>query len=47
MNRRELLKMIAAATGRAMIGGEFLLTGCKSESNTTPLAFTEENIAFL
>jgi hypothetical protein len=47
MNRRELLKMIAAATGAAMIGGEFLLTGCKSESNTTPLAFSDANIAFL
>lgn len=47
MNRRELLKMIAAATGGAMIGGEFLLTGCKSESKSAPLAFTEENIAFL
>ena len=47
MNRRELLKMIAAATGAAMIGGEFLLTGCKSTDNSTPVAFTEENIAFL
>jgi hypothetical protein len=47
MNRRELLKMIAAATGGAMIGGEFFLTGCKSESNSAPVAFTEENIAFL
>jgi hypothetical protein len=45
MNRRELLKMIAAATGGVMIGGEFLLSGCKS--NTTPVAFTEDNIAFL
>src|SRR3954464_11470900 len=47
MNRRELLKMIAAATGAAMIGGEFLLTGCKSETKNAPVAFTEENIAFL
>ncbi len=47
MNRRELLKMIAAATGAAMIGGEFLLTGCKSESNSAPVVFTAENIAFL
>lgn len=46
MNRRELLKMIAAATGSAMIGGEFFLTGCKSNS-TANVAFTEENIAFL
>jgi hypothetical protein len=47
MNRRELLKMIAAATGGAMIGGEFLMTGCKSEPKSAPVAFTEENIAFL
>ena len=48
MNRRELLKLIAAATGGMVIGGEFLLSGCNNpESNTTPLAFTEENIAFL
>jgi len=39
--------MIAAATGGAMIGGEFLLTGCKSEPKSAPVAFTEENIAFL
>jgi Gluconate 2-dehydrogenase subunit 3 len=47
MNRRELLKMIAAATGGVVIGGEFLLSGCKSGSNSAPVAFTEENIAFL
>src|SRR5215213_3903971 len=47
MNRRELLKMIAAATGGAMIGGEFFLTGCKSETKSAPVAFTDENIAFL
>jgi len=46
MNRRELLKLIAAATGGVVIGGEFLLSGCKNpESNT--LVFTQENIAFL
>jgi hypothetical protein len=47
MNRRELLKMIAAATGSVMIGGEFLLSGCKANSDSAPVAFTEENIAFL
>ena len=48
MNRRELLKLIVAATGGAVIGGEFLLSGCNNpESSTTPLEFTEENIAFL
>ena len=46
MNRRELLKLIAAATGGVVIGGEFLLSGCKNpESNA--LEFTEANIAFL
>jgi hypothetical protein len=47
MNRRELLKMVAAATGSVMIGGEFLLSGCKANSDAAPIAFTEENIAFL
>lgn len=47
MNRRELLKMIAAATGSVMIGGEFLLSGCKGNTDTAPVAFTAENIAFL
>jgi len=48
MNRRELLKLIAAATGGVVIGGEFLLSGCNNpESSKTPLEFTEENIAFL
>ncbi|MDQ6812151.1 MAG: gluconate 2-dehydrogenase subunit 3 family protein [Bacteroidota bacterium] len=47
MNRRELLKMIAAATGSVMIGGEFLLSGCKANSDAAPVAFTPEHIAFL
>ena len=48
MNRRELLKLIVAATGGAVIGGEFLLSGCNNpESGKTPVVFTEENIAFL
>lgn len=47
MNRRELLKMIAVATGGAVIGGEFLLSGCASPDSGTPMAFSEENIAFL
>lgn len=47
MNRRELLKMIAAATGAAMIGGEFLLSGCKGNPESAPVAFTDENIAYL
>ncbi len=49
MNRRELLKMVAAATGGVVIGGEFFLAGCTNpearpgESAT----FTESDIAFL
>lgn len=39
--------MIAAATGGVMIGGEFLLSGCKANSDSTPLVFTEENVSFL
>ncbi|MBI2730410.1 MAG: gluconate 2-dehydrogenase subunit 3 family protein [Sphingobacteriales bacterium] len=39
MDRRELLKMIALATGGTIIGGEFLLSGCKSgSSGVTSLA---------
>lgn len=47
MQRRELLKLIAAATGGVMIGGEFFLSGCKNPDAGTAFAFTEENIAFL
>ena len=48
MNRRELLKLIAAATGGIVIGGEFLLSGCTNpESSGGGFAFTEDNIAFL
>ena len=49
MNRRELLKMVAAATGGVVIGGEFFLAGCKNpdagvgESAT----FSESDVAFL
>jgi hypothetical protein len=47
MERRELLKMIALATGSALIGGEFFLTGCKNPSSVGGDKFTEEDIAFL
>ncbi|PZX59539.1 gluconate 2-dehydrogenase subunit 3 family protein [Hydrotalea sandarakina] len=46
MDRRELLKMVALATGGVLIGGEFLLTGCKNEKSGT-VAFTPDDIAFL
>jgi hypothetical protein len=47
MERRELLKMIAALTGGVMIGGELLLSGCKNESSLGGATFTAEDIAFL
>jgi hypothetical protein len=49
MNRRELLKMVAAATGGVVIGGEFFLAGCRNpEANLGESAtFTETDIAFL
>src|SRR5574339_859065 len=49
MNRRELLKMVAAATGGVVIGGEFFLTGCKNPEAEvgTSATFTEPDIAFL
>ena len=46
MERRELLKMIAVLTGGTVIGGELLLSGCKSGSGST-LSFSEADIAFL
>ncbi|HEY5773743.1 MAG TPA: gluconate 2-dehydrogenase subunit 3 family protein [Chitinophagaceae bacterium] len=49
MDRRELLKMIAAATGGVVIGGEFFLAGCKNPDAGvgTSATFTESDIAFL
>jgi len=49
MNRRELLKMVAAATGGVVIGGEFFLAGCKNpEAGVGESAtFGEADIAFL
>ncbi len=45
MNRRELLALITAATGTAMIGGTALLSGCATR--TAPANFSAENIALL
>ena len=47
MERRELLKMIALATGSAIIGGEFLLSGCTNPSSLGGATFSEDDIAFL
>lgn len=46
MERRELLKMIAALTGGAFIGGE-LLTSCKSGPTVGGATFSEADTAFL
>ncbi|MFT3682583.1 MAG: gluconate 2-dehydrogenase subunit 3 family protein [Ferruginibacter sp.] len=46
MERRDLLRMIALATGGVVIGGELFLTGCKS-GTSTPADFSPANIALL
>lgn len=46
MNRRELLKMVAAATGGVVVGGEFFLAGCKNPEAGQSTEFTENDIAF-
>lgn len=48
MDRRELLKLITLATGGALIGAEFFLTGCKNdESQLGGVNFTQDDLAFL
>lgn len=47
MERRELLKMIALVTGGAVIGGEFLFSGCTNPDKGVSMEFTEDSIAFL
>lgn len=47
MERRELLKMVALATGGVVIGGEFFLAGCKNKDAGSGMVFTQDNIAFL
>jgi hypothetical protein len=46
MDRRELLKMIAALTGGAVIGGEVFLTGCHNPDKVSD-TFSPDDIAFL
>ena len=46
MERRELLKIIATFTGAAMIGGEFLLSGCKMDPSDA-VAFDTQQMALL
>ena len=48
MDRRELLKMVALATGGIVIGGEFFLTGCKTKDAEVPgTAFSNMILLFL
>lgn len=47
MERRELLKLIAAATGVAVVGGEFLLSGCNNENAGTTATLSDADIALL
>ena len=49
MDRRELLRLIAVATGGAVIGSEFFLAGCKNPDAGTvgSVSFSEDNIKFL
>src|SRR5690625_4296074 len=44
MNRRELLKFIAAATGTAMIGGSTLLAGCARNGSVTNNTFSAQDL---
>lgn len=46
MERRDLIKMIALATGGVFIGGG-LLTGCKSDAKLGGAVFSEADISFL
>ncbi len=47
MERRELLKLIALATGTAFIGGDLFLSGCKNAPQIGGATFSEEDISFL
>ena len=48
MERRELLKLIALATGGAVVGGELFLAGCKNkEAAAVSGMFSQNDIAFL
>ena len=47
MERRELLKLIALATGTAFIGGDMFLSGCTNTPELGGASFSEMDIAFL
>jgi hypothetical protein len=46
MERRELLKKIALLTGAIVVGGEFLLTGCKNNT-AGPLSLSADQLNLL
>jgi hypothetical protein len=47
MNRREALGRVGLILGGTVIGGEFFLSGCKSNSNQVNDLFTQDNIMLL
>jgi len=47
MNRRELLKMTAALTGAAVIGGDLFLSGCVNRDKKADLPLSDRDIDFL
>jgi hypothetical protein len=48
MDRRELLKLVALATGGVVIGGEFFLAGCKNkDAAVAGVSFSQNDIALL
>lgn len=46
MERREILKMIALATGGTFIGGEMFLSGCASDKKEA-IGFSPDDIAYM
>lgn len=47
MNRREALERVAILTGMAVIGGEFILSGCKRDPKQVNSLFNEDQVAFM
>jgi hypothetical protein len=47
MERRELLKLMLVLTGGAMIGGDLLISGCKTGSSADNLTITDQDVALL
>lgn len=47
MNRRDLLKMITAATGAAFVGGNVLLAGCTRRESSEEYRFSPTDVVLL